>query len=696
METLRRLSIPLLLVAFALVFVTGCEDDNPVNIEDDPNPDRTIGNTLSGEVSGTLSGNYTLTDSAWVPANTTLRINPGTTIYGQSGSSLNVFGKIEASGTENDWITFTSARTFPDRGDWNGLRIIDSTDPSLLEYVQVSFAARYDLRTDTTRNRDNEIVIPETLFNRGAITIRNSSPTIRRCIIDFGGYDGIQIVGDSEALIEHNTIVNNAFNAIRVEPDWSKPFEQIFVEIGSSTIRNNILVENDDAGIRLHEDETFYALGIPTIEYNNIWNNASLDYVPPSFRNEADVSTDIHVNPVFVSVEEGDYTLHPCSGVVDRGTPTITDDDGTRLDIGALPLYQDRFDLAKNLVDNIYINNNPGQPGTLALQAGQVYYVRCDAYVPEGSTLRIPAGTTLAFEGPYSFYVRGELQAGDAGGSAVLFTSAMEEPQRGDWRQLVLDHAANTSYLRNVVVEYAAMDNRSTADPDTLGAVSVIASNLEISNMTIRDCYYAGLHLFDGANPTVDRLQIDGVGMHGVVCELNSSPTMTRVMIRNALGYGYYLVDNSSPTITNTLVYNVNTTGILVEDLSSPTISYATIYGQYEAIVGSEEPVTLQMSLGMRANRFARPVLRNSIVSEYSDAGVFSQVSSRPSLANVVLYNTVGADMTEGNVDTANLLDGDPQFVDPASGNFELQSGSPALTAGDDGGQVGAFGGNGM
>jgi hypothetical protein len=34
----------------------------------------------------------------------------------------------------------------------------------------------------------------------------------------------------------------------------------------------------------------------------------------------------------------------------------------------------------------------------------------------------------------------------------------------------------------------------------------------------------------------------------------------------------------------------------------------------------------------------------------------------------------------------------DPMFVDAANGNFHLQEGWPALTAGDTGGEIGAYG----
>ncbi|MBS1260691.1 MAG: hypothetical protein MAG453_00007 [Calditrichaeota bacterium] len=687
MERWRRIAT-LLTLPGLLLFAAGCADEDT-----EPNgpSDSIRGTSLYGEVTGSLSGVYTVSDSIVVPAGQSLTVQAGTEMFFMPGAKFIVHGEIQAQGTVTNWIHFTSNRSQPDRGDWDGLWLLDADDTSLLEYVRISFAAKYNLIEDTTREYldDDRAIIPDNI-HRGAITVLRCSPTIRRNIIEFGGYDGIQVIGKSEPVIEHNTIVNNAFNGIRIEPDWSvADIDTLDRTVAPSNIFNNLIVENDDAGIRLHESPDLYNVGmIPDLSYNNIWNNASLDYVPPGFRVAADVSRDIHVNPVFVDVEGGDYNLHPCSGVIDRGDPDETDPDGTRADIGALTIAQGPYDLAKQLTAD-------GAFDKLNLEAGEVYRVRCDAWVAEGDVLSIEPGTVLAFEGRYSLRIYGGLQVSGEPGSEVVFTSAFDEPERSDWKQIVLDHASDDSFIEHAIVEYASMENQSSPDPDTLGALSLIASSPVISELTIRECYYVGLYCFDGASPVVDRLTVENVGMHGISCELNSSPTITRTTIHDAGGYGVSM-SKSSPTIANMLMYNLGTAGFLVQEFSSPTINYTTVYGRRSEQIGGEEPVTRRIAQGVRAKDRAQPLLMNSIISEYATVGVQSQFSSLPDLRYVFLYSEAGADPVSGNVDSLMVHEQDPRFVNPDEFNFRLSADSPAKDASENGGEVGAYGGDGM
>jgi Right handed beta helix region len=698
MKHFRRIAL-LLLLPSLLFFASGCseEDDNGPS-----GPD--YGKTHTGTIAGDFSGVFTISGTVTVPADDILILQPGTEVYFENGAALNVEGEIQAIGTETDWITFTSVNSSADRGQWEGIRLLEASDNSAFEYVNVAYATKYVLRTDTTRFyfEDGDVArsVPDSLVYRGAITIKNCSPTISHSIIEQGGYSGIHVIGNSAPIIEYNTIVQNAFNAIHIEPDWSivnqdsgavDRLDELYANLGQSVIRNNILVENDDAGIRLPQDQLLYEGGlVPEVMYNDIWNNASLAYVPPDWvspttPNFADVSTNIQVNPIFVDLEASDYDLHPCSGVIDRADPADKDADGTRADMGATPLYQGPYDLSKRLKhDEVY--------NKLELEAGEVYLVRCDVWVDEGDVLTVGEGTIFAFEGPYSLYIYGGAEISGSQGKEVVFTSAMDNPQRADWRQIVFEEATNESFMEHTIIEYASMDNRSSPSPDTLGALTVIACAPSFSNITIRESYYAGLHCFNGANPEFDGLVIDDVGFHGVVCMLNSSPTISHAAVSNCKGYGFYLIDNSNPEIENLLMYNLNGSGFYISDLSSPVINFATVYGKRLEDIGNEDPSVRRASYGIHAVNYAKPRVSNSIFANYKENGVLSQVSSLPHLRYTYFFSDVSDTEFEGNVETVSVYLEELTFENASEFNFTLPAGSPGLTSSEGGGEVGAYG----
>jgi len=360
-----------------------------------------------------------------------------------------------------------------------------------------------------------------------------------------------------------------------------------------------------------------------------------------------------------------------------------------------LPSYQGPYDLSKRLKhDNVY--------NKLNLDAGEIYRVRCDVWVEPGDELTIGPGTVLAFEGPYSVYVYGTVEVSGSPGNEVVFTSAANEPQRGDWRQIVLEEASDESFMEHVIIEYGSMDNRSSPSPDTSGALTVIACAPQLSNITIRDSYFDGLHCFNGANPVIDRLTINNIGQHGVVCELNSSPTITRSTVSNGGGYGFYLVDNSNPLIENLLVYNMNVSGFYVSGLSSPEINFATVYGMRFVDIGNDEPMVSLVGHGVHAVNYAKPLVKNSIFAHYEESGVLSEVSSRPDLQYMFLFSDAESEMFDGNVDTLAIfpdeLTDELMFVNAAEFDFTLPADSPGKNGGENGVEVGAYGpdGNGM
>ncbi len=136
-----------------------------------------------------------------------------------------------------------------------------------------------------------------------------------------GWSGGIQIYGTNCEII-NNTIVGNT--------------QGITILDGSDiAILNNIVVSNQNEGI---------IPGAAIIDYNDIWDNGSA--------NDPGING-ISLYPLFVDDVNNDYTLRSLSPCIDSGDPDsqFNDPDGTRNDMGALPLggFQPNFPIALNI-----------------------------------------------------------------------------------------------------------------------------------------------------------------------------------------------------------------------------------------------------------------------------------------------------------------------------------------------------------
>ncbi len=172
------------------------------------------------------SSPYTVTKNVRVLPGVTLTIEPGVEIKFEGNHKLWVDGRIDAIGTEADQITFTSAKSNPSPGNWQGIYFGEGATGNII-YSIIEYA------------------------NRG-IECYNASPVIRNNTIQNSYRSGIYLT-NSSASVENNTIQNNA---------WAIALYKSSPPITGNTITNN---EN---GISLNEDS------YPVINYNSIHENS--------------------------------------------------------------------------------------------------------------------------------------------------------------------------------------------------------------------------------------------------------------------------------------------------------------------------------------------------------------------------------------------------------------------------------------
>ena len=169
---------------------------------------------IGGEQTGTLSsGKYYVTEDITVPAGQTLTIEAGAKLYFYGNYSINNYGTIEAIGTSNNPILFTTADTTGFDmmqvyyyGGWEHI-IVNENSNATFEYVNFSYSkVNNRLEPYYTGNNDNDF--------GGFIFARKSTPSIKNCSFTntmsftFGGAIASINTEEEGALIENCIFMN--------------------------------------------------------------------------------------------------------------------------------------------------------------------------------------------------------------------------------------------------------------------------------------------------------------------------------------------------------------------------------------------------------------------------------------------------------------------------------------------------------
>lgn len=320
-----------------------------------------------------------------------------------------------------------------------------------------------------------------------------------------------------------------------------------------------------------------------------------------------------------------------------------------------------------------------------------------DITVPQGRTLTIEPGVNLVFADvdeartgfkPESceFIIEGQLIAQGTSESPIRMISGSAAPARNDWDGLRI--------IAGLSEEGSLINHLEIAGAEK--GLALYSSHCQVSNMTARFCQTGislnGLTSFKLEN--VEFYDCDK-GMYAEncldcsVCELKA----------DSVQYGIVLLANKNLDLASVEVRNARKTALKTGDRFGLKVRNAILQAYEIGLdagggTADYQYITVDAPSGIVVNGADVPIIKNSIVFNGqipgSGYGIEDKTPGRSYPYNII-YNfaqaTFNCDQSGGPVQ--NL---DPMFIGQSPYNYQLKSGSPALTASDRGGQIGAYG----
>ena len=174
---------------------------------------ETHGGTLSADTVWKADTIHNVTSTITVPSGITLTVEPGAIVKFNSGQALNVNGVLDATGTEDNKIIFTSYRddiggdtnddgpSAGQPGDWYQITFSDTVVDQFtkLEHTKVKFAGSY----------------PHNYYWSGAVYINNANITLKNVEISDSNNQGLSLY-QAYPLVENSVIERSRYNGILV------------------------------------------------------------------------------------------------------------------------------------------------------------------------------------------------------------------------------------------------------------------------------------------------------------------------------------------------------------------------------------------------------------------------------------------------------------------------------------------------
>jgi len=354
------------------------------------------------------------------------------------------------------------------------------------------------------------------------------------------------------------------------------------------------------------------------------------------------------------------------------GTPSLSDTGISRIEIEV-------SDGNGGLITQIYnlhvVPTGTVISGTLTgalSSSGSPYIIEGDITIPNGQTLIIESGVELRFNGYYQFLVEGNLQAIGTEENRIVFTRH-RPTEESRWPGIHLLNADDTTKIVYCKIEYGLGTDETFSHSG--GAVYCESSNLVLKNSELsnNDASHGG-----GMQCTDSRVLIsqcifknNTATSYGGALGLYNGHVMLldNILINNSAGYGaaIYSYDGDHVIANSVVTKNIaenDVGGIYIRE-GNPILCNNTI------VENQNERMSIS---GLASYSDETTTVINCII--WNNAGNNIYISSQGT-ANVTFCNIPGGYPGTGNMNS------DPQFIDPAGNNYQLNPGSPCIDSGD-------------